>query len=262
MKKYKVIDFHTHLFLSDGENLCKQKGHISMSIEKTVALFKGLGVVKVCGSVVPLSVKGKEGALLWEETQRANRLALQIADELDGYYIPGFHVNPAFLEESLQEIDFMQERGVRLIGELVPAFMGIDYENGNMKPIIEYATQNNMIFNLHTVHAAVMEKVMDADKNATIICAHPGEGESLDAHLARMKKYENCYIDISGTGINRHGVLRRLIDGVGVERILYGSDYPVCNPASLLGGIILDDLITEREKEYILYKNAKRLLGI
>ncbi len=262
MKEYKVIDFHTHLFLGEEENLCKQKAHSVMTVEGSVALLRALGVERVCGSVISLRAGGKEGISLWEETKRANRLALQIAEGLDGYYIPGFHVNPAFLEESIAEIDFMHERGVRLIGELVPAFMGLDYENGNMKPLIEYATQKGMIFNLHTLQPAVMEKVMDADKNAVVVCAHPGEAEALEWHIRRMKKYENCYVDISGTGINRHGVLRRLIDEVGVERILYGSDYPVCSPASLLGGVVLDGSITEREKEYILYKNAKRLLQI
>ncbi len=262
MGKYEIIDFHTHPFLSAEENICWHKTHFSMSLEESVALLKDLGAVKICGSVLPLSVREKEGFSVWEETKRANRMALQIAERLEGFYIPGFHINPAFLEESINEIDFMKEQGVRLIGELVPYFMEMDYENPNMKPIIEYATQKNMIFNLHTMDDAAMEKIMAADKNATMICAHPGEGEQFEAHIRRMKKYENCYIDISGTGINRHGVVRRLIDEVGVERILYGSDYPVCNPACLLGGVVLDGLLTEREKEYILFKNAKRLLNI
>ena len=60
----------------------------------------------------------------------------------------------------------------------------------------------------------------------------------------------------------RYGMLRRAIDLAGVEKILYGSDYPTCNSAMYLGGILLDELITEEEKEYILYKNAERILKL
>ena len=48
----------------------------------------------------------------------------------------------------------------------------------------------------------------------------------------------------------------------GVDKILFGSDYPTCNPAMYIGGVLLDDLITPEEKQKIFYDNAKRLLGI
>ena len=39
---------------------------------------------------------------------------------------------------------------------------------------------------------------------------------------------------------------------------LFGTDFPTCNPAMFLGGVILDTLITEEEKKMILAENAKR----
>ncbi len=45
--------------------------------------------------------------------------------------------------------------------------------------------------------------------------AHPGEYTTFMEHLARMQKYENAYLDISGTGLFRYGMLRYGIDKVG-----------------------------------------------
>ena len=76
-----------------------------------------------------------------------------------------------------------------------------------------------------------------------------------------MKRYPNYYLDISGNGILRQGALRHIIDEVGVERILFGSDFPTCNAGMFVGGVLLDDLLTDCEKEMIFSKNAKRLLA-
>ena len=92
--------------------------------------------------------------------------------------------------------------------------------------------------------------------------AHPGEYGAFMRHVERMKLSENYYLDVSGYGIFRHGMLRHAIDAFGAERILYGSDYPTCNPAMYIGGVLLDSLISDSEKELIFAKNAKRLLGL
>ena len=67
---------------------------------------------------------------------------------------------------------------------------------------------------------------------------------------------------LSGTGIIRYGVTKRLIDSVGSDRILFGTDYPTCNPGMFVGGILFDNLLKDSEKEKIFSLNAKRLLGL
>ena len=57
--------------------------------------------------------------------------------------------------------------------------------------------------------------------------------------------------------------LRVLIDLVGVERVLFGTDWPfdmaIDWPVSWLMGL---ESLTQDEKEAILYKNVEALLGI
>jgi hypothetical protein len=81
-------------------------------------------------------------------------------------------------------------------------------------------------------------------------------------HVERAKWSDNYYLDLSGYGLFRHGMLRRAIDEMGADRILFGSDYPTCNPSMYIGGVLLDELISDEEKELIFSGNAKRLLGI
>ena len=92
--------------------------------------------------------------------------------------------------------------------------------------------------------------------------AHPGEYEDFMRHIDRMKYSENYYLDLSGYGIFRHGMLRHAIDVFGADRIIFGSDYPTCNPGMYIGGVLFDSLITDNDKEKIFSTNAKRLLGI
>ncbi len=40
------------------------------------------------------------------------------------FYVPGFHIHPGYVEESLKEIDRMHQKGIKLIGELVPYMDG------------------------------------------------------------------------------------------------------------------------------------------
>ena len=57
--------------------------------------------------------------------------------------------------------------------------------------------------------------------------------------------------------------LRFLIDQVGIERVVLGSDYPFVpwdpSPTGWLQGL---ESITQEEKDMILWKNLEKLLGI
>ena len=76
-----------------------------------------------------------------------------------------------------------------------------------------------------------------------------------------MLECDNVYLDISGTGLFRYGMLKHLVSSVGAERILFGSDYPICNPNMYIAGVEFEKL-TDHEKDLIFAENAKKLLKI
>lgn len=80
-------------------------------------------------------------------------------------------------------------------------------------------------------------------------------------HIKRLKDRPNHYLDLSGYGIFRMGLTRRLIDEIGAERILFGSDYPTCNPYMYVGGVLLDPSLDDKEKEMIFAGNVRRLFA-
>ncbi|MBQ8233217.1 MAG: amidohydrolase [Lachnospiraceae bacterium] len=261
---YEIIDFHTHPFTDAATNVCSHKEYCDMSAENTVSYMKGLGISKICGSVVCRNI-GQEVTYAneWEMIDDSNRRALALKEQYGDFYIPGFHVHPGYVKESCDEIEKMSKLGVRLIGELVPYIHGWrDYSCKEFDEILDAATQYHMIVSFHSMGEDQMDEMVKKHPDTIFVAAHPGEYQEYIRHLNRMKMSDNYYLDLSGTGLFRHGMLRHGIDEFGPERFLFGSDFPTCNPAMFLGGVILDTLITEEEKKMILAENAKRLLGL
>ena len=256
---FEIIDFHTHPFLTEGENIANHRDFCNMSVENTREIFDSLKISKICGSVIHARRVEKNWALMKE----MNDVALKLRDIYGDFYIPGFHVHPEYMEESVAEMDRMQAAGVNLIGELVPYYEEwSDYSCDNFSVLLDEAAKRNMVVSYHSQGNDAMDEMVKKHKDVILVAAHPGEFDAFMRQLERFKMSENFYLDISGTGPFRYGMLRRAIDTVGADRILFGSDYPTCNPAMFVGGVLLDPLIKDSEKEKIFSLNAKKLLGL
>ena len=51
------------------------------------------------------------------------------------------------------------------------------------------------------------------------------------------------------------------IDYYGVDRVMYGSDYPCWDPATALG-LIRDIGLSDSDLEKVLYENSQRFFGL
>ena len=254
---YEIIDFHTHPFLKNKQNICKHNEYMNITPDSFKSYMEALGIARVCGSVI------YSGNNSLEKMLENNNDALALKEKYGDFYIPGFHVNPFYKKESMEEIERMHKKGINLVGELVPYIDGWnDYSMKDFDEILTLLEEYNMVVSFHSGGEDSMDKMVKNHKNLVFVAAHPGEYKEFMRHLERMKMNENYYLDISGTGVFRHGLIRHAIDDFGKERIIFGSDFPVCNPASYLGAVIMDISISDTEKEYILSKNAKKLLTI
>ncbi len=232
-----------------------------MSADETVNVFKKLGVSKNCGSVI--SLRSPENRNNWEEIKKNNDTALELKKAYGDFYVPGFHIHPSYREESVKEIERMDKLGVRLIGELVPYLDGwSDYSSPEFSDLLKEAGKHNMIVSFHSQGNDEMDEMVKNHKDVLFVAAHPGEYTEFMRHIERMKKFENYYLDISGLGPHRYGILRRAIDEVGADRILFGSDFPTCSPATFIGSVLLDPILSDNEKEKIFSLNVKKLLNI
>ena len=255
----KIIDFHTHPFVDDFTNICAHKNIIKMNWEEIIPTFQGMGIEKICGSVI----RTQKGEPVWQNILACNNLALELRERLGEFYYPGFHIHPSYISESIEEIKRFAEKGFRLVGELVPYFHEwSDYSCKEYDYLLDACQEYGMVVNMHSMDPDQMDKMVEKHKKLKIVMAHPGELDLYVRHLKRMDMSENYYLDLSGTGLFRHAMLARGIAEHGAERFLFGSDYPTCNPAMFVGGVLLDNLISPEDKEKILYTNAKKLLGL
>jgi len=264
--KYEIIDFHTHPFASDMYNICQHRNYPSappMNADETARTMAALGVSRIAGSVI--TGKNDRFSSPWEKALACNEEALALRERYGDFYIPGFHVHPAYVEQSCREIERMAALGVRLVGELVPYMDDwgeLDYACGQFSQILDSAEEHGMVVSFHTMNDEAVDKMVAAHPKTVFVAAHPGDYGSFERHMARMEMSENYYLDLSGTGLFRQGLLRHGIDRFGAERFIYGSDFPTCNPAMFIGGVALDPLLDDAEREKIFSGNARRLLGL
>ena len=252
----RIIDFHMHPYLNETENLrFYPNGDHPDEIQSRLMAS---GISHICGSIASKD----ETMTVWQ----MNDIALQIKEKWGDFYTPGFHIHPAEVDRSLAEIRRMNALGVRLMGEVVPYMHGWnDFVHTNyrdeLEGLLSEAEKCGMVFSFHTDWSWKMEELIEAHPDLPFVAAHPGEKESVGRHIERMRKYENTYLDISGTGILRLGLLEHLVNSVGADRILFGTDYPISNH-DLYIHCVRTARITDADKEKIFHENAERLLGL
>jgi predicted TIM-barrel fold metal-dependent hydrolase len=108
-------------------------------------------------------------------------------------------------------------------------------------------------------HPARLARVLDAFPRLCVVAAHFGGWSLFDLALEYFRD-RRCYLDVSSAipflGKKRSVELVRIY---GAERILFGSDYPMWDPACCLQDFLTLDL-TDAERELVLYKNALEIL--
>jgi predicted TIM-barrel fold metal-dependent hydrolase len=109
-------------------------------------------------------------------------------------------------------------------------------------------------------HPSRLARVLDAFPGLVTVAAHFGGWSLYDLALEYFRD-RSCYLDLSSSipylGIKR---TEELIGIYGADRILFGSDYPMWDPAAELEQFHRLNLSME-DREKILGGNALRILG-
>jgi len=254
--EFEIIDCHIHPFLSPENNTAWFPGTETPDI--FVEEMKRAGIAKCCGSVIK-----KMTSPSFEQVKALNREALEFRNRYPDFFIPGIHVLPSCPEESCREIEELYHReNVRWIGELVGYFMDYSsYLGEGMFKIYDLIQELGMPVNIHAFGLDEMDTVCKNFPKLKVVIAHPGDGQSMRERFEFIKTHSNAYLDLSGTGLFRWGMLRCGIDAAGRDKLLFGSDFPICNPSMNLQAVFFEHL-TEAELEAVLSGNFKRLTGM
>ncbi len=114
---------------------------------------------------------------------------------------------------------------------------------------------------------ANFEPVLHRFPDLKLVVAHLGHG-FWDESVELARKHPNVYFDTSAviSGVERLNIMSNdafaeLIRKLGVDRVLFGSDYPWFSPAASLRHFLQLPL-KQDEREQILGQNARNTLGI
>lgn len=157
-----------------------------------------------------------------------------------------------------------------------PKFLGVklhpDYARRSVScpesiELLEEARKLRKVALLHTWGAEQVEataRVAETFPDMAIIMGHMGgdgrEGAGWKSGIAAAGKHPNVYLEVCGSSLHRDRI-REAVEALGDDRILYGSDMTLLNPAITLGMIEEAD-IPARSKANILYENAARVLKL
>ena len=117
----EIIDFHTHPYIDKETNIVRFPELFENTVEEFVKYAKAVGFTKVCGSVI---FRGNDEITGFGAVRHSNDIMLDLMEKLGDFYVPGFHVQPEYVKESLEEIERMHKHGVKLMGEIVPSLHG------------------------------------------------------------------------------------------------------------------------------------------
>lgn len=250
-----IVDFHIHPYLHEENNLCFYREGYSLDPDAARARLEAAGIATACGSVVARTER-------WSDIVRCNDRALEVRERWGDFYVPGFHVHPDHVSLSIAQVERMAAQGVRLVGELVPYMHGWAMDNPGLIPVLEAARAHGMVVCFHSTGVAdeVIEPILNRFPDMAFVAAHPREKKDVLGHIGLMQRHKNYYLDLSGSGIGRMGMLRFAIDQAGKDRFLFGTDFPICPPEMYVAAVEHDPLLTEEEKQAVFCDNAKCIL--
>jgi len=250
----RIFDFHIHPGYDFGRE--------AMPSAQFVKTLQAQGVTRCAGSVIHERYYKRDTAEYEGIVPLLNEEAYRFYEEYPDFYVPGIQVQPFFPEMSCREIEKYAAKGVKLVGELPPYLMGwCSYADRRLYEILELAEHYGMVVSIHPDGVPTMKQLLENVPHVKIVIAHIDAYGLYEDEIAMMKQHETVYCDLSAHGADREGMIRQTIDSVGVERILFGSDFPGCMPETFLKPVLRTD-ITDAERQAILWDNAARLLDV
>ncbi len=186
-------------------------------------------------------------------------------------------VQPQSYEAAVAEIERCIEGGIRGVGEMRPDTQLFDLGDEEvMVPLVEVMTKYKLIMLTHTsepvghnypgkgsVTPDIFYPFITRFPDLTIVCAHWGGGLPFYALMPEVKQaLSNVFFDTAASPfLYSPQVYNQVVQLVGADKILFGSDYPLLAQNQLIKEIRSLDL-PEETKDLILSGNAQRLLGI
>ncbi|MFC1897327.1 amidohydrolase family protein [Chloroflexota bacterium] len=278
-----IIDFHTHIFPPQIKNnrskyidsdpcfaiLYSEKNAKLATVDELIASMDKAGI--------DISVITNIGWTTHELCVETNDYILESVARYPQRLIGFCTVQPHSYDAAITEIERCAQEGIRGIGEMRPDIQLFDLEDKEMMdPFIKVIRKHKLILLTHTsepvghiypgkgsITPDVLYPFITSYPDLTIVCAHWGGGLPFYALMPEVRQaMNNVFFDTAASPfLYSPQIYNQVMQLVGAERILFGSDYPLLVQNRLLEEIRSIDL-PEATRDLILSGNAQRLLSI
>jgi len=251
---YEIFDCHLHCPSESGEQWQWHK--VTRNFADFVSYLDKTGVNR--GIINSQSSYGQTPA----EFIAGNRETARYVEKSKGRFLGACIVNPQFVQEALKEMEYCRkELDFVWIGELCNYMIPYLYTAREFEMVAAQAVKLNMVLAIHTEQGE-MEYIAEKFPHVTIAFAHFGddhEYEDIFKRIDMVAKNPNFYLDTSGYGHDRVGVLEYAVETIGDDRVLFGSDFSINDPSTVIARI-KNAFLTAEQKQKIFSGNLRKLL--
>ncbi len=249
-----IFDAHLHIPSDNGENF--QWHLITRNMPEFVAYLDRCGVRR---GVISSSWSNK--AQTPDDYRQGNREVAKYVDRYKGRFRGSAVITPFRIDEALREIEECHKNyGFVWLGEFCNYMTSYRYDTPEWAEVMKLATKLHLVIQIHT-NVKEMQYLAGAFPDATIVFPHlGGNRDDIFARIDIIAKHKNAHIDLSGSGIERVGILERAVKEIGADRVLYGSDFTINEPSAVIARV-KNAFLTPADREKILFRNVERLLG-
>ena len=278
-----IIDFHTHVFSprikKDRSQYIDDDPCFAMlysNKEAKLATADEL-IESMDKSGVDVSVIVNVGWTTHDLCVETNDYILESVARYPKRLVGFCAVQPQSPEAAVAEIERCAGGGIKGIGEMRPDMQLFDLgDKETMQPIAEAMRKHRLVLLTHASepvgHGYPGKGIITPDRiypfitnfpDLTVVCAHWGGGLPFYALMPEVKKaMQNVFFDTAASPfLYSPEVYNQVIQLVGADRILFGSDYPLLAQSRVLQEINSAGLPEEAKKQ-VLADNARRLLDI
>lgn len=181
-------------------------------------------------------------------------------------FIGFVYVSPLMPERIRPELErSIDDLGFRAI-KIYPPYSSWLLTDPIWDPVYAFADERGLALITHTgpertCHPELVGKVAPRFPNANFVIGHSGNSEPYRTQsIEAAQANPNVYLETCST-FRQPGVIERLVEEAGADRVLFGSDVPLMDPRPQLGKIITS-AIDDDAKRLVLGENAKRLLKL
>ena len=251
LKDVYVIDAHAHMVDGAHEVVASTPiyhGDADAMVEKMDAL-----------GVDTMLVSPWEGITTVETANETSRAA---CEKYPGRVLAYATYNPHYPEDLDKVIGFYHEH-CRFVGiKPYPPHHRLSLHDERYKRWFAYGNEHRLLMLVHADNPDTIRTVTEISEiypEISFILAHAGMSYPIARKAAEAaKKRPNVYVEITYTALT-NGVIEYLVSVAGAEKVLYGSDMPMRDPAPQLAWVCYAK-ISEEDKRKVLGENAKRLL--